>query len=181
MQAMPSTTPLSRTAFRTSSVMSVTVRPPAVRRRVSCWNTFIAAAILRESLPDAAVEPSHPQRILQDATRRVPRPTWRARHLREWQPALNVSSSRICRRSRWCAPPLHRELPWVVSGSERAPERRISAEAVETLVWLAESKGVERRRYTIVNRLRAVRDSDHFATLPEDLRARVREIVAEGR
>jgi len=68
-----------------------------------------------------------------------------------------------------------------VSGSERAPERRISAEAVETLVWLAESKGVDRRRYTIVNRLRAVRDSDHFGTLPEDLRARVREIVAEGR
>src|SRR5206468_5964601 len=53
MQAIPSTTPLSRTAFRTSSVMSVTVRPPAVRRRVSCWKTFIVAAILRESLPDA--------------------------------------------------------------------------------------------------------------------------------
>jgi hypothetical protein len=45
-------------------VMSVTVRPPAVRRRVSCWNTFIVAAILRESLPDAHGEPSHPQWIL---------------------------------------------------------------------------------------------------------------------
>src|SRR5215467_10973205 len=65
MQAIPSETPLSRTAFWTSSVMSVTVRPPAVRRRVSCWNTFIVAAILRESLPDAAAEPSHPQWILQ--------------------------------------------------------------------------------------------------------------------
>src|SRR5262249_48809167 len=64
MQAIPSTTPLSRTAFCTSSVMSLTVRPPAVRRRVSCWNTFIVAAILRESLPDSAVEPAHPQRIL---------------------------------------------------------------------------------------------------------------------
>jgi hypothetical protein len=57
----------------------------------------------------------------------------------------------------------------------------VSAEAVETLVRLAESKGVDRRRYRIVNRLRMVRDSDHFGTLPEDLRARVREIVAEGR
>jgi hypothetical protein len=68
MQAIPSATPLSRTAFCTSSVMSVTVRPPAVRKRVSCWNTFIVAAILRESLPDAEGEPPHPQWILQVAT-----------------------------------------------------------------------------------------------------------------
>src|ERR1043165_1902856 len=67
MQAIPSRTPLSRTAFCTSSVMSVTVRPPAVRKRVSCWNTFIVAAILRESLPDAAGEPPHPQWILHDS------------------------------------------------------------------------------------------------------------------
>src|SRR5690349_23399768 len=59
MQAIPSTTSLARTAACTSSVMSVTVSPPAVRRRVSCWNTFIAVAILRESLPDARAEPSH--------------------------------------------------------------------------------------------------------------------------
>jgi hypothetical protein len=37
-----------------------------VRRRVSCWNTFIVAAILRESLPDPAVERSHPQWILRE-------------------------------------------------------------------------------------------------------------------
>jgi hypothetical protein len=67
MQAIPSVTSLSRTARCTSSVMSVTVRPPAVRRRVSCWNTFIVAAILRESLPDPSAEPSNPQWILQDA------------------------------------------------------------------------------------------------------------------
>jgi hypothetical protein len=66
MHAIPSTTPLSRTAFWTSSVMSLTVRPPVVRRRVSCWNTFMVAAILRESLPEAAVEPPHSQWILQD-------------------------------------------------------------------------------------------------------------------
>ena len=57
----------------------------------------------------------------------------------------------------------------------------VSTETVETLVWLAESSGLDRRRYRIVNRLRAVRDSDQFASLSEDLRARVREIVAEGR
>src|SRR5215469_12912151 len=69
MQAIPSVTPLSRTAFCTSSVMSVTVSPPAVRRRVSCWNTFMVVAILRESLPDPGGEPSNPQWILQRATR----------------------------------------------------------------------------------------------------------------
>jgi hypothetical protein len=68
MQAIPSTTPLSRTAFWTSSVMSLTVRPPVVRRRVSCWNTFIVVAILRESLPDSAVEPQLSQWILQEVT-----------------------------------------------------------------------------------------------------------------
>ena len=74
MQAIPSATPLSQTARCTSSVMSVTVSPPAVRRRVSCWNTFIVEAILRESLPDAPAEPPHPQWILRElqGPRRAP-------------------------------------------------------------------------------------------------------------
>src|SRR5579884_1212261 len=66
MHAIPSVTPLSRTAARTSSVMSVTVSPPAVRSRVSCWKTFIVAAILRESLPERGSEQPLPQRILQE-------------------------------------------------------------------------------------------------------------------
>src|SRR5579859_5057302 len=65
MQAIPSVTPLSRTAFCTSSVMSVAVSPPVVRRRVSCWKTFIVVAIVRESLPEAALESQQPQWILQ--------------------------------------------------------------------------------------------------------------------
>ena len=67
-----------------------------------------------------------------------------------------------------------------VTDARRAPGRRISAEAVETLVWLLETPGVDRRRYRMVNRLRTVRDSEEFATLPEDLRERVRHIVAES-
>ena len=67
-----------------------------------------------------------------------------------------------------------------MTDTDRAPERRTSAEAVETLVWLLDTNGVDRRRYRIVNRLRSVRDSDEFATLPEDLRERVRQIVAES-
>src|SRR5262245_60972491 len=46
MQAMPSCTPLSRTASCTSSVMSVTVSPPVVRSFVSRWKTF-TGGILR--------------------------------------------------------------------------------------------------------------------------------------
>lgn len=67
-----------------------------------------------------------------------------------------------------------------MTGRDESAARENPAEAVETLVWLLESNGVDRRRYRIVNRLRSVRDSDEFATLPEDLRARVREIVAES-
>jgi hypothetical protein len=65
--------------------------------------------------------------------------------------------------------------------TERArPDRPITAEAVGTLVAFLDSGGVDRRRYPIVNRLRALQESEQFATLPEDLRNRVREIVADA-
>jgi hypothetical protein len=67
-----------------------------------------------------------------------------------------------------------------MNDSDKATEPGISAEAVETLVWLAESRGVDRRRYRILNRLRSLHDSDGFASLPEDLRERVRRIVADS-
>jgi len=54
----------------------------------------------------------------------------------------------------------------------------VSAEAVGALVWLLNTNGLDRRRDRTVNRLRALGDSDQFAALPEDLRERVREIVA---
>lgn len=68
----------------------------------------------------------------------------------------------------------------ILTDMDKTPARTVSAEAVETLVWLLDTNGVDRRRYRIVNRLRSVRDSDEFATLPADLRGRVREIVAES-
>src|SRR5919204_1164829 len=46
MQAMPSVMPLSRTASTTSSVMSRTASPPAVRSSVSRWKTFTAPSAL---------------------------------------------------------------------------------------------------------------------------------------
>lgn len=60
---------------------------------------------------------------------------------------------------------------------DKPPERSFSAETIETLVWLAESTGIDRRRDRVVNRLREARDSDEFATLPDELRERVREVL----
>jgi hypothetical protein len=57
-------------------------------------------------------------------------------------------------------------------------DRAISAGAVGALVAFLDTSGVDRRRYKAVNRLRALSDSDQFETLPEDLRQRVKEIVA---
>ena len=66
-----------------------------------------------------------------------------------------------------------------MSEGERKHEGSISAEAAGTLVWLLDNRGVDRRRYAIVNRLRRLRDSEEFATLPEALRERVRELIDE--
>ena len=59
-------------------------------------------------------------------------------------------------------------------------DQPISTESAERLVALLDTGAIDRRRYTMVNRLRRLHDSDHFATLPEDLRRRIREIVADS-
>jgi hypothetical protein len=66
-----------------------------------------------------------------------------------------------------------------VNHRDKKNDSPLSAEAVETLVWLAGSAGVDRRGHAIMNRLRRVHESDGFASLPEDLRERVREILAD--
>jgi len=59
-------------------------------------------------------------------------------------------------------------------------ERTISTEAVGALVAFLDSSGLDRRRYSVASRLRDIRDSDQFAALPEDLRERIREVLADG-
>ncbi len=66
-----------------------------------------------------------------------------------------------------------------LNDSNRTPGPGTSAEAVETLVWLAESRGIDRRRCRIENPLLRLHDSDEFSTLPDDLRQRIREILAD--
>ena len=58
-------------------------------------------------------------------------------------------------------------------------ERTISTEAVGALVAFLETDGLDRRRYSAAVRLRTIRDSDQFSALPEDLRERIREILAD--
>jgi hypothetical protein len=60
------------------------------------------------------------------------------------------------------------------------PGRPLSTEAIGTLVWLLDSSGIDRRRYGVLNRLRAVRDSDQFESLPDALREKVRQIIADA-
>jgi hypothetical protein len=68
--------------------------------------------------------------------------------------------------------------------SEREHKRRakgpVSPEAVGTLIWLLDSDSVDRRRFSILNRLRTVRDSDEFQSLPDALREKVRQLVDES-
>ena len=61
-----------------------------------------------------------------------------------------------------------------------AADRPSAAEGAATLVWFLETGAVDSRRYVMVNRLRRLRDGDEFATLPEDLRARIRAVIAEA-
>lgn len=57
--------------------------------------------------------------------------------------------------------------------------RPFLAEGVGMLIALLDAGALDHRRYAIVNRLRRLHDSDEFATLPEDLRERIREIIAD--
>ena len=66
--------------------------------------------------------------------------------------------------------------------SEHEPEeipRPFLAEGVGMLLSLLDEGHLEHRRYAIVNRLRRLHDSEDFASLPEDLRERIREITGD--
>lgn len=64
---------------------------------------------------------------------------------------------------------------------ERSAHEPVSAEAVGALVAFLETEGIDRRRFRAVNRLVALSKSEQFQALPEDLRQRIRDVVAETR
>jgi hypothetical protein len=74
----------------------------------------------------------------------------------------------------------HRRLVLFVSEREqrKGPDRPFFAEGVGMLIALLDRGALDRRR--VVNRLRRLHDSDEFASLPEDLRERIREIIADS-
>jgi hypothetical protein len=57
------------------------------------------------------------------------------------------------------------------------PDRLMFAEGVGMLIALLDEGTLSRPR--VVNRLRQLQQTDDFASLPEDLRERIRAIVAE--
>jgi hypothetical protein len=59
-------------------------------------------------------------------------------------------------------------------------DRPISTEAVGTLIWLLDGRSLDRRRYSVLNRLRRVSDSSQFEMLPDALRQQVRQIIADA-
>jgi hypothetical protein len=61
------------------------------------------------------------------------------------------------------------------------PARLMFAEGVGMLIALLDTGALDRRRYTAVNRLRQLQHTDDFASLPEDLRDRIREITDDAR
>jgi hypothetical protein len=69
-----------------------------------------------------------------------------------------------------------------MSDPERSgrPSRPSSAQTVGTLIWLLDTNNLDRRRYSVLNRLRAVRDSDQFEELPDALRQKVRDVLADA-
>jgi hypothetical protein len=59
-------------------------------------------------------------------------------------------------------------------------DKPMSAEVVGTLIWLLDTHNLDRRRFSVVNRLRAVRESDQFEELPDVLRQKVRELLDDA-
>ena len=76
----------------------------------------------------------------------------------------------------------HVELAAFMSEHEQGetPGRPFVAEGVGMLIALLDTGALDRRRYTVVNRLRQLQHTDDFASLPEDLRERIREITADA-
>ena len=61
---------------------------------------------------------------------------------------------------------------------EETPDRLMFAEGVGMLIALLDAGTLSRPR--VVNRLSQLQHTDDFASLPEDLREKIREIIAEA-
>jgi hypothetical protein len=56
----------------------------------------------------------------------------------------------------------------------------LAGTGVGMLISLLDSGAIDHRRYLIVKRLRQLRDSEDFTSLPEDLRERIQQIIDDS-
>lgn len=59
-------------------------------------------------------------------------------------------------------------------------DKQLYPAAVGALIASFDTGAFISRRHVVLTRLREIRDSDQFGSLPDDLQQRVREIVAES-
>jgi hypothetical protein len=58
-----------------------------------------------------------------------------------------------------------------------ASPRHVSAEAAGSLIAFLETGAIRSRRHVVMSRLRSLRDSEEFPSLPDDLQQRIRDVV----
>jgi len=58
-----------------------------------------------------------------------------------------------------------------------ASPRHVSAEAAGSLIAFLENGAIRSRRHVVMSRLRSLRDSEEFPSLPDDLQQKIRDVV----
>jgi len=58
-----------------------------------------------------------------------------------------------------------------------ASPRHVSAEAAGSLIAFLETGAIRSRRHVVMSRLRSLRDSEEFPSLPDDLQQKIRDVV----
>ena len=58
-----------------------------------------------------------------------------------------------------------------------ASPKHVSAEAAGSLIRFLETGALRSRRHIAVSRLRSLRDSEEFPSLPDDLQQKIRDVV----
>ncbi len=61
-----------------------------------------------------------------------------------------------------------------------ASPKHVSPEAAGSLIAFLETGALRSRRHLVLSRLRSLRDSEEFPSLPEDLQQKIRDVVAEN-
>jgi len=58
-----------------------------------------------------------------------------------------------------------------------ASPKHVSAEAAGSLIAFLETGALRSRRRVVISRLRSLRDSEEFPSLPDDLQQKIRDVV----